>query len=231
MPSSRLQALVDPAVAEIVQHVGLLGRELERLLHVGLGLRPVLGALEHDAAAEKDRPVPLVDGAEPRDRGVVGGDGVGVAFLAAQQVGQGQRRVDALGLLGHQRAQPGRPPGRSALPGRRAPPCAGAPASRAARSARSCRSAASAFGGLPALLVEARRSSARRSRGRASARPRAARRSARGRRAGCAGRRPGCRRCRTGSRRCPTAGDGGLGIGALAASAPSITTESLYLSP
>ena len=33
-------ALVGPAIAEVVQHVGLLGRQLERPQQVGLGLRP-----------------------------------------------------------------------------------------------------------------------------------------------------------------------------------------------
>ena len=101
-----MQALVDPAVAEIVQHVRLLGRELERLLHVGLGLGPLLEALEHDAAAEEHRPVALLDVAQPLDRGVVGLHGLGIAFLAAQQIGERERGVDAVGLLGDQRAQP-----------------------------------------------------------------------------------------------------------------------------
>ena len=97
-----IEALVDPAIAEIVQHVGLLGRELERLLHVGFGPRPLLGALQHDAAAEIDRPVALLDLLDALQCGVVGGDGIGVAFLVAQQLGQGQGGVDPVRLLGHQ---------------------------------------------------------------------------------------------------------------------------------
>src|SRR5262249_46642122 len=45
-----IDALVDPRIAEIVEHVRLIRKELERLLEIGLRLRPLLGALEADAA-------------------------------------------------------------------------------------------------------------------------------------------------------------------------------------
>ena len=69
------------------------------------GLRPLLRPFEHDAAAEEHRPMAFVDLAQARDRRVVGGDGVGVVLLAAQQVGQRERCVDAVGLLRNQRLQ------------------------------------------------------------------------------------------------------------------------------
>src|SRR5712671_5275164 len=43
-----IEALIDPGIAEIVQHVRLVGIKLERLLEIGLGLAPLLRALEAD---------------------------------------------------------------------------------------------------------------------------------------------------------------------------------------
>src|SRR5262249_10626308 len=54
-----IDALVDPGIAEIVEHVRLVGKELERHLVIGLGPRPLLGALEADAAEIIDYPVRL----------------------------------------------------------------------------------------------------------------------------------------------------------------------------
>src|SRR5262249_6280994 len=51
---------VDPGIAKIVEHVRLIGKELERRLEIGLGLRPLLGALEADAAEIIDHPVRLL---------------------------------------------------------------------------------------------------------------------------------------------------------------------------
>src|SRR5262245_51134815 len=55
-----IDALVDPRIAEIVEHVRLIGNELERRLEIGLRLRPLLGALEADAAEIIDHPVRLL---------------------------------------------------------------------------------------------------------------------------------------------------------------------------
>ena len=49
--------LLDHAVAEIVQHQRLVGLELQRLAEVGLGGRPVAGALVGDAAGVVEHPV------------------------------------------------------------------------------------------------------------------------------------------------------------------------------
>ena len=140
---------------------------------------------------------------DPLDRGVVGRHGVGIAFLAAQQVGQGQRGVDAVGLLGDQRRAACCTACVEALllgveRGRAQPRL---PVERRGRR-RPCRRRPAPWPDCPTAR-RGRRSSARRSRDRASGRRRTARRSARGRRAGCAGRRSGRCRCRTGSRKCP----------------------------
>ena len=46
----------------------------------------------------------LLDLLDAADRGVVGGDRLGVRLLVAQQLGQGERGVDAVGLLRGQHA-------------------------------------------------------------------------------------------------------------------------------
>jgi len=86
--------------------VRLLGRELERLLHVDFRLRPLLGPLERNAAAEVDRPVPFVDLAQARDRDVVGRNRFGIAFAAALQIRQRERCVYAVELFRDQRREP-----------------------------------------------------------------------------------------------------------------------------
>jgi hypothetical protein len=45
-----IDALVDPRIAEVVEHVQLIGKKIERPLEIGLSLGPLLGALEADAA-------------------------------------------------------------------------------------------------------------------------------------------------------------------------------------
>ena len=60
-------ALVDPAVAEIVEDERLLRLELERLQEVGLGRGPALGPLERDAAGVEQAPVPTLDLGQPLD--------------------------------------------------------------------------------------------------------------------------------------------------------------------
>ena len=37
-----IDALVDPGIAEVIEHERLVGIELQRLLQIGLGLRPLL---------------------------------------------------------------------------------------------------------------------------------------------------------------------------------------------
>ena len=55
-----VHALVDPGIAEIIEHLRLLGKQLERLLQIGFGLRPLMRALVADAAEVEDHPVRLL---------------------------------------------------------------------------------------------------------------------------------------------------------------------------
>ena len=107
MPASRLQALVDPAVAEIVQHMGCSGESSSAFFMSA-------SALGHCLVRSSTMPRPKNTGQwrsstvlDALDRRVVGLHRLGVLLLAAQQVGQGQRGVDAVGLLGDQRLAAG----------------------------------------------------------------------------------------------------------------------------
>src|SRR5262245_5625015 len=55
-----IDALVDPRIAEVIEDVRLVRKELQRLLEISLGLRPLLGALEADASEIVDHPVRLL---------------------------------------------------------------------------------------------------------------------------------------------------------------------------
>src|SRR2546428_12925555 len=55
-----MDALVDPRIAEIVEHVRLIGKELERRLEIALRLSPLLGGLEADTAEKIGYPVRLL---------------------------------------------------------------------------------------------------------------------------------------------------------------------------
>src|SRR5262249_35358797 len=59
-----IDALVDPGIAEIVEHVRLVAGELERLLEIGLALRALLSALETEATKIIDHPVRLLEFAD-----------------------------------------------------------------------------------------------------------------------------------------------------------------------
>src|SRR6266849_8934994 len=54
-----MDALIDPGITQIIEHVRLVRKQFERLLEVELRLRPLLGALEADAAEIVGRPVRL----------------------------------------------------------------------------------------------------------------------------------------------------------------------------
>ena len=179
----------------IVQHMRLFG-ESSSAFFMSASASATASSLEHDAAAEIHRPMALIDRAQPRDRRIVGFDGVGVALLAAQQVGKGEGGINALGLLRHQGVQAGDRLVELFLLGverRRAQPRL--PVERRRRA--DLRAALRWLSGSAGTARTGWRSSARRNRGRASGRQRSDGRSERGRCAGCAGRRPGCRRCRT----------------------------------
>src|SRR5262249_22597412 len=55
-----IDALIDPRIAEIVEHVRLIGKEIERPLEISLSPGPLFDALEADAAEIIDHPVRLL---------------------------------------------------------------------------------------------------------------------------------------------------------------------------
>ena len=86
-------AAVDPGIAEIVEHQRLVGLQLERVLQIGLGARPLAGALERDAAVVEQRPaLGQAGGGSAADRLVIGRDRLGEALLAAQEVAELDQR-------------------------------------------------------------------------------------------------------------------------------------------
>ena len=59
--------MFDPGVSEVIQHVGLLGIQLQGLQEVGLRFRPLLAAFVGDAAEIQQRPVALLDLSDTSD--------------------------------------------------------------------------------------------------------------------------------------------------------------------
>ncbi len=97
-----VHALVDPGIAEIVQHVRLVGLQLERLLHVGFGLGPLLGAFLADAAIIVPDAVGLI-GARRRqhlDALRIGRAAVAELLAAALDVAERHDGFEVLGILG-----------------------------------------------------------------------------------------------------------------------------------
>ncbi len=101
----QVHALVDPGIAEIIEHVRLIGEQLERLLEIGLRLRPLLRALVADAAEIEDHPVRLF---RLRD----GGDALGIdvgAFgellVPAQNIAERHDRFEIVRVLLDQRVE------------------------------------------------------------------------------------------------------------------------------
>ena len=82
-------APVDPGIAEIVQHVGLVRHEIQRLQQVALGELPAARALERDAASVEQPPVTAFRlRADAIDCAAIGGCRFVVPLLAAQQMAQ-----------------------------------------------------------------------------------------------------------------------------------------------
>ena len=86
-------ALVDPRIAEIVQHVRLVGIKLQRLLEIGLSLVPLLRALEADAAKIQHRPVGALELGDGCDGLAIGFGAFGVLLALAQDAAQRQDRI------------------------------------------------------------------------------------------------------------------------------------------
>jgi hypothetical protein len=97
---NQVHALVDPAVAEIVENQGLLRLQLEGGDEIRLGLGPAIGALPGDAAGVEQRPVADGDLRQSLQGAVIGALGIAVALLAAANVPHGDQGVDPLRPLG-----------------------------------------------------------------------------------------------------------------------------------
>src|SRR3979411_3348749 len=79
----------------------LLGLELERLAHVGLGLAPLLGALLANAAIVIGDPGVLVAaGGQHVDRLRIGGGAIGELLAAALDIAERHGGFDVLGVFG-----------------------------------------------------------------------------------------------------------------------------------
>ena len=76
--------LIDPAIAEIIQNKGLVRVDHQRMLEIGLGLRPLLVALVGDAAEIIERPIGLLGFLVDRLR--VGLDRIGILLMGALQI-------------------------------------------------------------------------------------------------------------------------------------------------
>src|SRR5262245_53029258 len=74
-------ALIDPGVAEVVEHWRLVGRKLQRLLQVRLRLRPILQTLVAHAARIVKRPILLGRLADEVDRATIVVASLGVALM------------------------------------------------------------------------------------------------------------------------------------------------------
>ena len=100
-----MDALVDPGIAEIVQHRRLVGIERQRLLEVGLGLRPLLGALIGDAAIVEEGPVGPRRLADHLDRLGEGLRRLGETLAALVDAAERDDGVEILRILGDDRLE------------------------------------------------------------------------------------------------------------------------------
>ena len=96
----QIVALIDPGVAEIVEHEGFVGRQLERALQIGLGARPVVQPLVTHAAGIIERPILLARFRKQRDGAGVIVARLAVALMRAQDVAERIERADVLRILG-----------------------------------------------------------------------------------------------------------------------------------
>src|SRR5713101_5150811 len=95
-----IDALIDPRITEIVQHMRLLGLQIERLAHIGLGLAPLLGALLADAAIIVIDPVGFFIGLRQCiDALRVGRDAVGELLAAPLDIAERHDGFDILGIF------------------------------------------------------------------------------------------------------------------------------------
>ncbi len=91
-------AHVGPCIAEIVQHLRLIGRELQRHAEIGFRLRPLLHPLKADAAVVEQQPVGRLRGLDALDGGRIDLCRIGKLLVAAQHRAQRQHRREIVGI-------------------------------------------------------------------------------------------------------------------------------------
>ena len=96
----QVAALIDPGIAEIVEHEGFIGRERERLLEIGFGRRPILETLVANAARIEQRPVILDRSRRQRERLGIVRLRLRIALTRAQDVAERIERPDIFRVLG-----------------------------------------------------------------------------------------------------------------------------------
>ena len=86
-------ALIDPAIAEIIQDQRLIRKKLQRVFEVGFGLRPLLAALIGDAAEIIERPIGGLGLLGCRERARIADDGLVVMLMRALQIAERRQEL------------------------------------------------------------------------------------------------------------------------------------------
>src|SRR5499427_2354062 len=97
-----MDALVDPRITKIVEHVRLVGKQLQRPLEIGFRLRPLLAALETDAAEVVNRPVCFCGLRDQADCLAIAIGATVILFALALDVGERNDCVQVVRLVGNQ---------------------------------------------------------------------------------------------------------------------------------
>ena len=92
----QIEPFVDPGIAEIVQDQRLIRIELQRLLEIRLGLRPLIRSLVTNPAEIEQRPVLALRYRDGRDRPVVGRRRLCVFLGGPLQLGQCAQGFDVM---------------------------------------------------------------------------------------------------------------------------------------
>ena len=100
-----IDALVDPGIAEVIQHQGLIRVELQRLLEIVFGARPILAAFIGDAAIIIQQPLVFLRLLLQGQRARIGRGGFREKLARALKIGQRRQRVRVLGMRVDHRLQ------------------------------------------------------------------------------------------------------------------------------
>src|SRR6185437_13373055 len=87
-PLVKMRSLIDPGIAEIVEHERLLRLERQRLTKIGFGAGPLMRALQRDAAAVIETPVARAVLADARQRVIIGDHRLAEAVVTAENVAE-----------------------------------------------------------------------------------------------------------------------------------------------